>query len=127
MRKAFIVAAALALPFAAHAKDQPQWNCSIKAKHANEEARKQAKVGYDQAKATAVGAVKGDSKQLRGGGLEVDRGCLVYRYDVEVAGQKGVEEVVVDAGTGAILAQQHESAVKQTLETAGKMAGGKEH
>ncbi len=127
MRKVFIVAAALALPLAAHAKDQPQWDCSIKAKHANEEARKQARVGYDQAKSAALGAVQGDAKQIKGGGLEADRGCLVYRYDVEVKGQKGVEEVFVDAGTGNVLSQGHQSRTKHAEETAGKMATGKTH
>src|SRR5262245_12687443 len=82
MRKVFLVAAGLALPLVAHAKDAPQCDCSIKAKHANAAARNQAKVGYDQAKSTALGAVQGESKQVRGGGLEADHGCLVYRYDV---------------------------------------------
>jgi hypothetical protein len=48
--------------------------------------------------------------------LEVEHGCLIYSFDVRVAGQKGVEEVNVDAGTGKVLLRKHETSGQETAE-----------
>lgn len=48
--------------------------------------------------------------------LEVERGCLVYSFDVQVAGKKGVEEVLVDAGTGKVLSREHETSKQEAAE-----------
>lgn len=123
--RTILLAALLAMPPLADAADP--MNCSVKAKKLDEATRKLAVIDYDQAKAAALAAAPGERKELRGGGLEVDRGCLVYRYDVEVAGQKGVQEVFVDAANGAILAQVAESRAKHAIEAAIEMATGKTH
>lgn len=49
--------------------------------------------------------------------LEVERGCLLYSLDVRVAGQKGVEEVLVDAGTGKVLSRRHETSRHEAVES----------
>jgi uncharacterized membrane protein YkoI len=41
--------------------------------------------------------------------LEVEDGCLVYSFDIEVAGEsKGKHEIEVDAGNGRILSTDHD-------------------
>lgn len=44
------------------------------------------------------------------GELEAERGCLIWSFDIKVAGRAGVEEVNVDAGNGKVLNVHHESA-----------------
>ena len=46
--------------------------------------------------------------------LEVEHGCLIWSFDVRVAGRKGIDEVNVDAGNGTILAQEHEGRTGST-------------
>ena len=58
-------------------------------------------------------------RRVEAGGLEVEEGCLVYSYDIKVPGKSGVDEVIVDAGTGAVLKVEHESAVKEAAEKTG--------
>lgn len=48
--------------------------------------------------------------------LEAEDGCLVYSFDVKVAGHKGVEEVLVDAGTGKVLSRKHETSSQEAAE-----------
>ncbi len=36
-------------------------------------------------------------------------GRLIYSYDIKVAGKPGIEEVHVDAMTGAVIATEHEN------------------
>ena len=48
--------------------------------------------------------------------LEVEHGCLVYSFDIRVTGQKGVEEVLVDAGTGKVLTRGHETSSQEAKE-----------
>ena len=52
------------------------------------------------------------------GELEVEDGCLVYSFDIKVAGKSGAEEVMVDAGNGKVLSRKHESAMKEAAENA---------
>src|SRR6478736_4528118 len=48
--------------------------------------------------------------------LEREGGKLVYSFDIKVAGKKGVDEVLVDAITGRIVAVEHESAAAEAAE-----------
>lgn len=50
------------------------------------------------------------------GELEAEHGCLVYSFDIKVAGHNGVEEVLVDAGTGKILSRKHETSSHEAAE-----------
>ena len=52
------------------------------------------------------------------GELELEHGCLVYSFDLRVAGREGVEEVLIDAGTGKVLSHRHESAKHEAAEKA---------
>ncbi len=115
--KRTLIALAVALPFAAGAADL---NCSVKAKKLTSKAdmATMAKVKEDAAKKAATDKV-GAGSTVEHGGLEVEDGCLVYTYDVKVAGKSGFQEVFVDAGTGAVLKVDKESAAKEKAEMAG--------
>ena len=116
--KQIILAIALSVPFAAAAADL---NCSIKAKKTATKAQMStmAKVKEEAAKKAAIDKVNAKGSTVSKGGLEVEEGCLVYTYDIKVPGKSGVEEVFVDAGTGAVLKVEHESAVKEAAEKTG--------
>jgi hypothetical protein len=52
------------------------------------------------------------------GELEREHGCLVYSFDIRVSGKEGVEEVLIDAGTGKVLSHKHESSQHEAAESA---------
>jgi uncharacterized membrane protein YkoI len=53
--------------------------------------------------------------------LEAEGGCLIWSFDMAVAGQSGMEEVNVDAGNGQILSVHHESQATEASEAADEM------
>ena len=50
------------------------------------------------------------------GELESEGGCLIYSFDVRVAGGNAMEEISVDAGTGKVLSRRHETAEQEADE-----------
>jgi uncharacterized membrane protein YkoI len=76
--------------------------------------RREAKIAEADARKTALGAVPGGKVQSHE--LERENGRLIYSYDIKVAGKSGVEEVNVDAMTGAIVAHKHEDAKTEAKE-----------
>jgi len=115
--KRIILAALAAAPFALYAAgpDKAFKDCSTKASHLTKksELMTTAKVKEDAAKKAAL-ATAGEGASIVKGGIEVESGCLVYSYHVKAKGAKDQNEVFVDAGTGAILKQEHESAARAT-------------
>ena len=76
----------------------------------------QAKVTDAAARQTALARVlSGSIVQAE---IEVEKGTLIYSYDVKVVGKPGIEEVALDASTGAVLSVEHESAADETAEAA---------
>ena len=75
---------------------------------------KEAKIAEADARKTALAAVPGGKVQSHE--LERENGKLIYSYDIKVAGKSGVEEVNVDAMTGAIVAHEHEDAKAEAKE-----------
>jgi len=73
-----------------------------------------AKVSGETARATAVARVPGG--KVVSGELEEEGGMLVYSFDIKVEGQSGVEEILVDALTGELVAEEHESAAQEAVE-----------
>jgi uncharacterized membrane protein YkoI len=57
------------------------------------------------AQRTALGRVPGD---VEGAALRVEQDRLVYVFAIETEGSEGIEEVVVDAMNGGVLATRHE-------------------
>ena len=67
----------------------------------------QAKIKPDDARKTALAKVAGHLRSME---IEEEKGKLVYAFDIKVAHQSGLEEVVVDATTGEVISVQHEDA-----------------
>ena len=76
--------------------------------------RKEAKIAERDARKTALAQVPGGKVQSHE--LEREKGKLIYSYDIKVAGHSGIEEVNVDAMTGAIVAHEHEDAATEAKE-----------
>jgi hypothetical protein len=82
-----------------------------------------AKITEEAAAKTALAKVpKGTIESVE---LEKEKGKLLYSYDITVPGQKGVEEVHVDAMTGKYLSKEHESAAAEKKEAAEEAKEGK--
>jgi len=78
-----------------------------------------ARVTRAQAEHAARSSIKAPPAAIvREGDLEIERGCLVYSFDIRLPGRSGVDEVVVDAGTGRTLSHTHETARQETAEHA---------
>jgi uncharacterized membrane protein YkoI len=76
--------------------------------------RAEAKIPESDARKTALAAVPGG--RVKSHELERENGKLIYSYDIKVAGKAGIEEVNVDAMTGAIVAHEHEDAKAEARE-----------
>ena len=119
--KSIILAALLAAPLAVYAAgpDKSFADCSTKGEKMRmtkkSELLKMAKVKEGEAKKAALGTA-GSGATIVKGGIEVESNCLVYSYHVKDPAKKGQTEVFVDAGTGAILKQEHESALRAAVE-----------
>ena len=67
-----------------------------------EELAAMAKVTQADARKTALASLKDPSKAtVKSAELEAEHGCLLYSFDIEVAGKTGVQEVQIDAGPHA--------------------------
>jgi hypothetical protein len=84
-----------------------------------EELKSLAKVTEEDARKTALASLKDPSKAtVKESELEAEHGCLVYSFDIAVAGQKGIEEIQIDAGNGKLLSSEHESPRAEAAEKA---------
>lgn len=52
--------------------------------------------------------------------LEAEHGCLIWSFDMKIAGHSGVEEVNVDAGNGRVLNVHHETPRAEAAEAKSK-------
>ena len=115
----FIIVLALYAASLLVAQSAMAWPCSVRPKKgtAQGELEKMTKVSKEEARATALVAVKSaTAPSVSEAELELERGCLVYSFDLRVAGKKGVSEIIVDAGTGKVLSRMHESEAKEAGE-----------
>ncbi len=84
-----------------------------------EELATMAKITQADAQKAALASFKDSSKAtVKEAELEAEHGCLVYSFDIEVAGQAGIQEVQVDAGSGKVLSSKHESPKAEAAEKA---------
>ena len=80
-----------------------------------------ARVNPDLATATALARVPGGV--IKAGEIEEEGGKLIYSFDIKVAGKRGIEEVHVDAMTGALIKTEHEDdAAEPTAKPASSRA-----
>lgn len=78
------------------------------------------RISADSAKAVAMAKVP--NGHIKSHELEHENGRWVYSYDITVPGQSGVEEVQVDAKSGEVVSQKHESAATEKREAAKERA-----
>ena len=84
-----------------------------------EELATMAKVTQADAQKTALATLKDPSKAtVKEAELEAEHGCLVYSFDIELAGKTGVQEVQIDAGNGKVFSSKHESPKAEAAEKA---------
>ena len=76
----------------------------------------QAKITPDVARTTALGRVKGGV--IKSEEIEMEGGKLVFSFDVKVPGKSGIQEVLVDAITGAVVSVDHETPADEAAEAA---------
>ncbi len=74
----------------------------------------EAKVTEKAARATALAQVPGG--RIRSGELERENGKLLYSFDVATKGKTGIDEVQVDAITGTVLSNKHETPAMEKAE-----------
>ncbi len=77
-----------------------------------------AKVTHNDAQQRALSAYGKLKVNVSEGELEAENGCLVYSFDIRVPGQSGVDEVLVDAGSGKVLERNHETPMQEKTEAA---------
>jgi uncharacterized membrane protein YkoI len=82
----------------------------------------EAKVPEKTARATALAQVPGG--RVTKHELERENGKLLYSYDIATKGKGGIDEVQVDAITGTLLSNKHETAA---MEKAEAKADAKQH
>ena len=84
-----------------------------------EELAAMARVTRADAQETALATFKEPPKAtVKEAELEAEHGCLVYSFDIEIAGKTGVQEVQIDAGNGKVLSNKHESPKAEAAEKA---------
>lgn len=73
-----------------------------------------AKVDTALARRTALAETPGG--RVARGSIEEENGRLVYSFDIEISGRAGVDEVIVDANTGAVVEVTHETPAEEAKE-----------
>jgi uncharacterized membrane protein YkoI len=78
--------------------------------------QKEAKVSFADAQKTALKEVPG--AHVKSHELEHEKGKLIYSFDMKTTGKSGVEEINIDALTGAVVAKEHETKKQEKAEAA---------
>jgi hypothetical protein len=76
----------------------------------------QATITPDSARALARGRVV--NGVIAEQGIEMEGGKLVYSFDMRVRGRSGIDEVLIDAMTGAVISVEHEGPAAEARERA---------
>ena len=74
------------------------------------------KAKITEAAAAAIALAKVPGGKIEGVELEEEDGKFIYSYDIKVAGKSGIEEIQVDAMTGAVVKAEHESPTAMNAE-----------
>jgi hypothetical protein len=117
MLKRMVVAAALVVTNIAAAGGSP--DCAIHPKNVKggRALRALARISEPAALRTAFRTIKHtDIVSVVSSELEVERGCLVWSFDLSVPGIPGIHEVQVDAGDGKVLFSEREDARQEAAE-----------
>jgi uncharacterized membrane protein YkoI len=105
--RAALLALLLAAPLAVRAQAVP-------VKEARPGLLSQAKITPDSA--TRIAQARLPKAKVQQAEIEVEDGRLIYSFDMKMPGKSGIEEVQVDAKTGAVLGVEHEDAAAEARE-----------
>jgi uncharacterized membrane protein YkoI len=83
--------------------------------------RKEAKISEKTARATALKEVP--NGKVTSYEIERENGNLIWSYDIKVAGKSGIEEITVNAITGAVVTHEHETPKAEKKEAAAEKKG----
>jgi hypothetical protein len=75
-----------------------------------------ARIAPDSARAIARARVP--AAQIAEEGIEMEGGKLVYSFDMKTRGRRGIDEVLIDAMSGAIISVEHEGPAQEAAERA---------
>ncbi|HKC24549.1 MAG TPA: hypothetical protein VKF32_07385, partial [Thermoanaerobaculia bacterium] len=87
-------------------------DCSIRPPRgaSGEELAGLAKISLAEAEKRAAASVAPEKvTSVISSDVEVDDGCLVFPLDLRLAGKKGVQEVLIDAGDGKVISSKFEA------------------
>ena len=89
---------------------------TVKKEESQAALQKEAKISEETARATALKEVPNGT--VKSEEIERENGKLIYSYDIKVPGKTGIEEVNVNAMTGAVVAKSHETPKAEKKEAA---------
>ena len=90
------------------------FGCATEEEGSDTKLAAQAKVSRADAEKTALARVPGGT--IKEGGIEKEKGKLIWSFDIATAGTKDITEVQVDALNGAIVAIDKETASDEAKE-----------
>jgi uncharacterized membrane protein YkoI len=74
----------------------------------------EARITMAQARALATSTVPG--AKIQAGEIEREGGKLIYSFDMKTQGKTGIDEVNIDAMTGKVIGNQHETPKDERAE-----------
>ncbi len=92
----------------------------VKVKEATPGLAAQATITADSARKLALAQVP--RGRIAEAELEEENGTLVYSFDIKTSGKSGIDEVLIDAKTGALISKSHETAAAEKKEAAEEKA-----
>jgi uncharacterized membrane protein YkoI len=114
-RFATLVVFAIATSAAAAGAQQPTQHPTHHAKvETQAQLEKEARITMAQARALATKTVPGATIQT--GEIEREGGKLIYSFDMKTQGKAGIDEVNIDAMTGTVIGNNHETPKDERAE-----------
>ena len=86
--------------------------------HVSGSAKLKAEAKITEAAAIASARKVVPTGKIESAEIEREGGKLIYSFDIKVPGKSGIEEVNVDAMTGALIAHEHETPKAEKKEAA---------
>lgn len=109
-----ILTALTAIIVALPAATQAQAGKAASAHETMAQLKAEAKVSSSTARATALALVP--QGKVKSSELEREHGRLLYSFDIATKGKSGIDEVQIDAITGAVLSNTHETPAMERAE-----------
>jgi uncharacterized membrane protein YkoI len=119
---AFAIATSAVAAGAQQATQHPSHHAKVETQAQLE---KEAKITMTQARALATKTVPGAA--IQAGEIEREGGKLIYSFDMKTQGKTGIDEVNIDAMTGTVIGNQHETPKDEKAEAKADAKAAKKH